>query len=634
MAEKKHPPTAFISYAWDDAAHQKWVKELASHLRSDGVSTTLDQWHLQPSDKIPEFMESAVRDHDFVVIICTPKYKERSDSRTGGVGYEGDIFTAEMALQKNHKKYIPVSRFDEWVNAAPVWLLGSRYIDLSSDPYDKSEYELLLRKLHDELEKPLDVGPHPIFLTSKGFISGRITSAKGIITQTDELGELSGNKNHTPNLKKAPTPDEILLSIKEEIDYRIGLLPFLDTSVKLLANSPTPNNELNRIFARISNKDGGMGACKNFWGTRTHQYLDALNKYNYFLSRGRTLVAGESGTGKTVGLKYYEDAFKISDDLFKDPNLPRFLTGHLKAQAISHRGSMLYYESDFDGSINDYDIAQEIYERDDVREGYEHDILNDKEIAVKAFKLSAFLPSAQRNRREPGYISDYYLEKFDDTTTRFLIEKVLKDENTPNNLCDSILKFIEVQLNDEQLKIDLSGYFDSEIKRADRRTIMHNRSIYLANRAYADLYLSWALNDKDAAKSAADNLLMAMNYNIDGAATVPFKNRDYNPAMIGMYLDHPDVVDPAILNSLGRNLCYRYMACQLAGMDQEREETENILIAIAIKEKKNVFILKNSSVLRTMETAKRNLDVVGLSDAWIKFKMDDLINKVKQIYDK
>ena len=99
-------PSAFISYSWEDEKHKEWVKKFAEQLRKDGVDAILDQWHLDLGDQLPDFMEKSIRDNDFVLIICTPKYKEKSDMRAGGVGYEGDIITAEVFTNRNHKKFI------------------------------------------------------------------------------------------------------------------------------------------------------------------------------------------------------------------------------------------------------------------------------------------------------------------------------------------------------------------------------------------------------------------------------------------------------------------------------------------------------------------------------------------------
>ena len=156
-------PKTFISYSWDDDAHKEWVKQLATRLRADGVDVTLDRWHSAPGDQISAFMERAVRQNDFVIAVCTPGFKEKSDGRGGGVGYEGDIMTAYAVTGGDQKKFIPVLRRGSWIEAAPTWLLGRIKIDLSSDPYSESEYEELLRTLHGAREEAPEIGPRPDF---------------------------------------------------------------------------------------------------------------------------------------------------------------------------------------------------------------------------------------------------------------------------------------------------------------------------------------------------------------------------------------------------------------------------------------------------------------------------------------
>jgi len=95
-------PTVFISYSWDDEAHKEWVRQLATELRADGVDARLDLWHAVPGDQLPNFMEREIRESDYVIVICTPKYKAKSDNRAGGVGYEGNIMAAEVLAKQNH----------------------------------------------------------------------------------------------------------------------------------------------------------------------------------------------------------------------------------------------------------------------------------------------------------------------------------------------------------------------------------------------------------------------------------------------------------------------------------------------------------------------------------------------------
>ena len=134
------PPRAFVSYSWDDDSHKAWVRELATALRSDGVDTTLDQWHAVPGDQLPAFMEEEIRENDYVLIICTPNYRLKSDERLGGVGYEGDIMTAEVLMRGNPRKFIPVLARGSWRASAPSWLKGKYYVDLSTPEQYRKNY--------------------------------------------------------------------------------------------------------------------------------------------------------------------------------------------------------------------------------------------------------------------------------------------------------------------------------------------------------------------------------------------------------------------------------------------------------------------------------------------------------------
>jgi hypothetical protein len=142
-------PKVFLSYAWDNDEHRNWVRTLAERLRNDGVEVILDQWHLTPGDLLTEFMEKSIRENDYVLIICTPQYKAKSDERTGGVGYEGDIITSEVFAQGNQRKFIPILRAGEWSDAAPSWLLGKYYLDLRGNAYSEDNYSDLVTTLHN-----------------------------------------------------------------------------------------------------------------------------------------------------------------------------------------------------------------------------------------------------------------------------------------------------------------------------------------------------------------------------------------------------------------------------------------------------------------------------------------------------
>jgi hypothetical protein len=156
-------PRVFISYSWDSELHKAWVLELAKLLKSHGIDIILDRWHLRPGFDRTYFMEQAVAQSDYVVIICTENYAVKANSRTGGVGYESLIITAEVARQALTDKFIPVLRQGTFDKSLPLYL-GSRIgVDLQGDPYNDDNYEELLRQLHGEPIVAPPIGKKPDF---------------------------------------------------------------------------------------------------------------------------------------------------------------------------------------------------------------------------------------------------------------------------------------------------------------------------------------------------------------------------------------------------------------------------------------------------------------------------------------
>lgn len=139
-------PTVFISYSWESDEHRRWVGDLARELEAAGAIVRLDQWYLAPANYLPAFMETGIRESDFVLVICTPDYKNASDSGSGGVGYEGQIIGGELFVKRNDSKFIPILRHGEWPEAAPSALLGRWYIDMR-DGFPGAPFRLLVDTL-------------------------------------------------------------------------------------------------------------------------------------------------------------------------------------------------------------------------------------------------------------------------------------------------------------------------------------------------------------------------------------------------------------------------------------------------------------------------------------------------------
>jgi hypothetical protein len=142
-------PTVFISYSHDDTEHKRWVLDLASHLRENGVDVLFDAWDLRPGDDVPKFMERGVRDADRVLMICTEAYSSKANDGVGGVGYEAMIVTGELVRDLGTAKFIPVVRQKTDKPQVPTSVSTRLYINLSDWPQDQSNMQNLLQELHD-----------------------------------------------------------------------------------------------------------------------------------------------------------------------------------------------------------------------------------------------------------------------------------------------------------------------------------------------------------------------------------------------------------------------------------------------------------------------------------------------------
>ena len=101
--------SCFISYSWDHDEHVAWVLRLAKDLRLNGAKVDIDR-DVSPGSSLTAFMETSVRESDFVVMVCTPAFARRANERAGGVGYESQIVTGELYESVLSDKFVPILR--------------------------------------------------------------------------------------------------------------------------------------------------------------------------------------------------------------------------------------------------------------------------------------------------------------------------------------------------------------------------------------------------------------------------------------------------------------------------------------------------------------------------------------------
>jgi TIR domain len=158
-------PKCFISYSWDSDQHKAWVRRLAEELQGNGVYVHLDQWDVRLGHDLPHYMETCVRESQFVLLICTPKFARKANSGNGGVGYEKSIVTGEIFLGvSDDTKFVPVLRLGLPAQALPSYLRSKAFVDMRLDTQFNTSLEEILRHIFDTpiVTRPI-LGAKPTF---------------------------------------------------------------------------------------------------------------------------------------------------------------------------------------------------------------------------------------------------------------------------------------------------------------------------------------------------------------------------------------------------------------------------------------------------------------------------------------
>lgn len=85
-------------------------------------------------------------------MILTPRYKERADDRTKGVGYEASLISNDIIKDQNTSKFIPIIRRGLKEQSYPRSLGNRKGIDMT----DNSKYNQNLKELIKDIKRTLD----------------------------------------------------------------------------------------------------------------------------------------------------------------------------------------------------------------------------------------------------------------------------------------------------------------------------------------------------------------------------------------------------------------------------------------------------------------------------------------------
>jgi tetratricopeptide (TPR) repeat protein len=144
-------PSVFISYSHDTPEHENRVLELTDRLRDDGIDANIDQYQTVPPEGWQLWMEKAIRDSQFVLLVCTETYLKRvmkEDSGKGlGVMWESTIIYSYLYdAGVVNEKFIPIVFGHDNIKHIPTPLKPTTFYDVSTE----AGYEALYRRITNQ----------------------------------------------------------------------------------------------------------------------------------------------------------------------------------------------------------------------------------------------------------------------------------------------------------------------------------------------------------------------------------------------------------------------------------------------------------------------------------------------------
>ena len=154
-------------------------------------------------------MESEISAADYVLVVCTPLYYQKSLQRSGGVGYEQQIITGRIASGVPREKFIPILREGSFgvdgESALPPHFLGTYALDMREE--EDISFEVLLRTLFQQpAHVPPEVGTPPRWLGIENSTDN--TGLRLAIFDIDGWELASGVAQHHRTPETFEMPDE------------------------------------------------------------------------------------------------------------------------------------------------------------------------------------------------------------------------------------------------------------------------------------------------------------------------------------------------------------------------------------------------------------------------------------------
>ncbi len=148
--ESEEKINVFVTYAWESNEHNDKIVSFVDFLRSRGYNASMDRQKSQEETAIDfnKMMIEGIQNAIKVIVVLSPKYKEKANNFQGGVGSEFKIILEEIKTKLNKFIFVSFGK-DPMGDIVPTGILGREVLDLKKDQ-DDSDFNGLFAKLQSK----------------------------------------------------------------------------------------------------------------------------------------------------------------------------------------------------------------------------------------------------------------------------------------------------------------------------------------------------------------------------------------------------------------------------------------------------------------------------------------------------
>jgi len=349
--------------------------------------------------------------------------------------------------------------------------------------------------------------------------------------------------------------------------------------------------------------------------------IGALTNYQKNIDKGHALSRGTANS-KSQAIKYFTKASEIADEISRKVNIQgKWIVAPLRSEALTYLASVEFYDEDYVSAMDHYKYSENLFDEVAKEGGLIEGEINEKTVNIRGRMLTAHLTYLNSNRVDPIQIHNEIQQEYSDLALR-IRDSILNGKPHDQTYCRSVLKWSKQKIDDNEFSLsgETMSSFDIELLRADRREVLKNCSVFLANYAWSKLYFGSNIADSNYLESA-DYYEACLNTVVSAIGVKQYSDYRYYDSIFDDAYLNGDYYNKEIQISVGRNLIYQLAALKSIGLTERYNRSLNRLRSVVAKDKSK-YPHHYLPVVGTVDTAKSNLKRIGLGEQWARISGD------------